>query len=74
MNLTVYIKYKIDFDSSFDSFVVASIEFVARARTITNYDQLELKNLNLLITLEKPMDERILKSQQTVSYVIFHML
>ena len=63
-----------DFESSFASFLVANIEFVARARTITNYDQLELKNLNLLITLEKPMDERILKSQQTVSYVIFHML
>ena len=63
-----------DFESSFASFLVANIEFVARASTITNYDQLELKNLNLLITLEKPMDERILKSQQTVSYVIFHML
>ena len=49
------------------SYIVATIEFVAKASVITNYDPSKLEQLNLLIILEAPMDERILKGQNTVS-------
>ena len=54
-------------------FIVANIGFWARAITTTNVDPTQLGDLSLLISLEKPMDDRILKNQQTVSQYNIHV-
>ena len=54
-------------------FIEANIKFLARAITTTNVDPTQLGDLSLLISLEKPMDDRILKNQQTVSQYNIHV-